>query len=91
MRLSLSPKLLAPKLLAATVLAAGFGTPASAHVGDHSHMSFGELASHLASRPEHMIVVACVALLAGAVTLSAAVKRRKAHARSARSRGTPAT
>jgi hypothetical protein len=84
-------RLLLPKLLAATALTAGAGAPAWAHVGDHSHMTFGELANHLASRPDHMLAIAAVALTLGAAALSVTIKRRNARARKARSPETPAT
>jgi len=85
------PRLSSSKLLAAATLAAGFGTPASAHIGDHSHMSFGDLADHLMSKPDHALTTAAVAVVLSIVAFSVALKRRKARARATRFPETPAT
>jgi hypothetical protein len=80
-------------LAAAAALAAGLCTPASAHVGDHSHMTFAELANHLTAKPDHALAIAAVAALLGVAGFSAALMRRKAQARAraARFPGKPAT
>jgi hypothetical protein len=84
-----------PKLSAVVlaVLAAGLSTPASAHVGDHSHMSFADLADHILTKLDHRLGIAAVVLLASVAGLFTALTRRKARAgaRAARFPETPAT
>lgn len=74
---------LLPKLcaVAVLVLTAGLGAPALAHVGDHSHMTFAELADHLLSRLDHTLTIATVMLLLGAAGFAALLMRRNARVR----------
>jgi type IV secretory pathway VirB2 component (pilin) len=68
-----------------TVLAAvaamavtGLSTAASAHVGDHSHMTFAEIANHLLASLDHKFTIMAVVLaiaVAGASVLLAYRKR----------------
>lgn len=59
-------------------LVAASSTPASAHVGDHSHMTFAALAEHLLTALDHRFAIAAVVLLAGFAAVVTAMTRRKA-------------
>jgi len=66
-------------LAALTAMAlSGFSTAASAHVGDHSHMTLAGMADHLWSSFDHKLTIMAVVLvmaLAGASVLRAYRKR----------------
>ena len=79
-----------PLSLAAVVVIglAVLSTAASAHVGDHSHMSFAEMANHLLSSLDHELTIVAVVLILALAGSSALPSRRKGRNRSPE---TPAT
>ena len=59
----------------------GLSTAGLAHVGDHSQMTFAQLADHLTSGPDHMLaitaVVLAMAIATGAGLLASRNDRRR--------------
>ena len=69
-------------LAAAIAAVTGFGPAASAHVGDHSHMTVPELANHLLSNLDHELAIMVVGLVIALAGASAFLVRRKGRQRS---------
>jgi hypothetical protein len=58
------------------VAVAGSGSAALAHAGDHSHMTFGELADHLATSLDHRLTLVAVVLFVAVTVATVLLARR---------------
>jgi hypothetical protein len=79
MRNTMPRRSLALRLSLAALAAAGFATEASAHAGSHAHMTFGELANHLAASMDHRLAILMVVLFAAVAGATAMLARRSGH------------
>ena len=70
------------------VAVTALSTAASAHVGDHLHMSFAEMANHLWSSLDHKLTIIAVVFLMALASASGLLARWKGQNRSPE---TPAT
>jgi len=70
------------------IAVAGFSTAASAHVGDHSHMTVAEMANHLLASLDHKFTIMAVVLVMAVAGASVLLATRKGQERSREKSGT---
>ena len=65
-----------------TTAVIGFSLPASAHVGDHSHLDLAELMDHLVAGLDHRLTIMTAVLVITVAGVSVLRVRRKGRGRS---------
>ena len=71
-----SMRTLVSKILVVAVATAGFSSVAFAHGGDHSHMGFVELVTHLSASLDHKSTIIAVGAVFAVIAIAAVVRGR---------------